>query len=81
MKTTEGILNETRPAIYSVNDKLPRFGQCVAVVTPYSQCRGFIDPGGEWHDISDGSVIEDVQSWYFIIDADEVNFSVSPIPT
>ena len=80
MKTTEGTLNETRPAIYSVNDKLPRWGKCVAVVTPYHQCRGFIDPGGEWHDISDGSVIEDVQSWY-LIDADEVNFSVRPIPT
>ncbi len=78
MKTNEGSSNETRLAIYSANDKLPRWGQCVAVVTPYSQCRAFLDPGGEWHR-TDGSVIKNVQSWY-LIDADEVNFG-SPIPT
>jgi hypothetical protein len=71
MITDERPFSGTRPAIYSVNDKLPPGGQCVAVVTPYFQCRGFLDPGGDWRDSSDGSVIEDVQSWY-LIDADEV---------
>jgi hypothetical protein len=66
MKMNEGTLSETRPAIYSVNDKLPRWGQCVAVVTPYFHCPGFLDPGGEWRRQTDGSVIENVQSWYGI---------------
>ena len=79
MQTDEVSLSETRSAIYSVNDRLPCWGQCVAVVTPYFQCRGFLDPGGEWHDIRDGSVIQNVQSWY-LIDAEEVKFG-SPTPT
>lgn len=65
-------MSESRsPAIYSVNDKLPRWGQSVGVVTPYFHCRGLLDPGGEWHH-TDGSVIENVQSWY-PVDADEGN--------
>jgi hypothetical protein len=75
----EGSSSETQlSAIYSVNDKLPRWGQCVAVVTPCYHCRGFLDPGGEWRH-TDGSVIENVQSWY-LVDADEVEFG-SPLPT
>jgi hypothetical protein len=77
---TDGGLNETRAGIYSVNDKLPRWGQCVGVVTPYYQCRGSLDPRGEWHHM-DGSVIENVQSW-FLINPDEVEFgSPLPLPT
>jgi hypothetical protein len=78
MNTDEGSSSETRTAIYSVNDKLPRWGQYVAVVTPYFHCRGLLDPGGEWHH-TDGSVIKNVQSWY-LVDADEVEFG-SPLPT
>ena len=65
------------PGIYSVNDKLPRRGQCVGVVTPYFQCRGFLAPDGEWRDTDDGSVIENVRSW-FLIDPDEVNALEAP---
>jgi hypothetical protein len=61
MKTDQGPPSENQPlGIYSVNDKLPRRGQCVGVVTPYFQCRGLLDPDGEWRDTGDGSVIEHV---------------------
>jgi len=74
----EGTLSKTRAAVYSINAKLPYWGQCVAVVTPYFQCRGFLDPGGEWYG-TDGSVIKNVQSWY-LMNADEVEFG-NPLPT
>src|SRR5688500_11614928 len=65
MKADQGLSNEAQPfEIYSINDKLPRWGQCVVVVTPCYNCRGFLDPRGEWRDAGDGSVIENVLSWY-----------------
>ena len=90
MKADQGSSGETQPpGINSVNDKLPRWGQCVGVVTPYFQCRGFLEPSGEWRDAGDGSVIENVRSW-FLIDAGESNIfgeqsrlhrPGSPLPT
>ena len=72
MKTDQGSLSGTQSVeIYSVNDKLPRWGQSVIVVTPYFHCRGFLGPEGEWRDTGDGSLIENVQSWC-PIDPDEV---------
>ena len=70
MKTGgESLSGAQSSAIYSVNDQLPRWGQCVAVVTPGYHCRGFLDPGGEWRH-ADGSVIKNARSWY-PVDADE----------
>ncbi len=78
MKTDQGLSSESQlPGIYSVNDKLPRRGQHVGVVTPYFQCRGFLDPEGEWRDTGDRSVIENVRSW-FLIDPDEVKALQAP---
>lgn len=54
------------PALFSVNDKLPRWGQWVMVVTPVFQSLGFFGPDAEWRHVRDGSPIEDVQSWYAI---------------
>ena len=70
---TDGGLNENPARGFSVNDKLPRRGQCVGVVTSRYQCRGYLDSSGEWRDTSDGSVIQDVHSW-FLTNADEVEF-------
>jgi hypothetical protein len=71
MKTEEGLTGETQPpALLSVNDKLPRLGQWVMVVTPWFHCLGSLGPHGEWRHTGDGSVIENVQSWY-PIDADQ----------
>ena len=57
-------------AFISVKDKLPRCDQWVMVVTPWFHCLGFLDSHGEWRHTGDGSVVEDVQSWY-PIDADQ----------
>jgi hypothetical protein len=48
---------------YLANDKLPRWGQWVMVVTPFGRCLGFLDPQGEWRDACDGHIIESVVSW------------------
>jgi hypothetical protein len=53
-------------ALFSVNDKLPRWGQRVMVVTPVFESLGFFGPDAEWRHARDGSPIEDVQSWYAI---------------
>jgi hypothetical protein len=71
MKTNGESLVEPSPAVYSLTDCLPRCGQWVGVATPYFQCRGILDGGGKWHR-TEGSVIENVQSWY-LIDAEEVD--------
>jgi len=78
MKTDEGSLSGTpSSATYSVNAKRPRWGQCVAVVTPHFHCRGFLASGAKWHRQTDGSMIENVQAWY-LIDADEVRGDEAP---
>ena len=65
MKSAPGLSGETQPPDpVSVNDNLPRWGQWVMVVTPWFRCLGFLDPQGEWRHTDDGSMIEDVQSWY-----------------
>jgi hypothetical protein len=51
------------PALFSVNDKLPRSGQWVTVKSPSVDCLGFLDLSGVWHDVHDGSLIENVQAW------------------
>lgn len=51
------------PGQFSVNDKLPRWGQRVMVITPIFKCLGFLGPDSKWRDAWDGSAIEGVQSW------------------
>jgi len=34
------------------------------VVTPLGSRLGFLDPQAGWRDASDGSLLEDVQSWH-----------------
>ena len=51
-------------ALFSVNDKLPRWGQRVMVVTPLFESLGFFGPDGEWRHARDGTPIENVQSWH-----------------
>jgi len=46
------------------NNKLPRWGQWVMVVTPLGSRLGFLDPQAGWRDARDGSLLGDVQSWH-----------------
>ena len=50
-------------AIYSVYERLPRWGQWVMVEACSIHSLGFLDPRGGWRDASDGHVIEGVESW------------------
>jgi hypothetical protein len=51
-------------AFTSVKDKLPRLGQRVTVATPFACYAGFLGHGSVWRETSDGTRIEQVESWH-----------------
>ena len=58
----------------SVNEKLPRVGKWVIVVTPTYRCMGFLDTDGVWRDAARQEAIEDVQAWYRVSEDDTMRF-------
>ena len=51
------------PAIYSVKEKLPRFGQWVMVFSGRERSLGFLGPHGIWRDVHSGCPLDNVESW------------------
>ena len=51
------------PAFISVNERLPRFGQWVRIVTPGHRCLAFLGPHGIWRDVHSGCPIDNVECW------------------